>query len=356
MDVKELKSVEDLFAYAKAKNPTEVKANENIDITQNSTWYSSAGIKNAIKDLTAKEGRLLARLTEGFEGSNLPDSYPIPYDITSYFMLGKAAWTDSAIPAVSAQQITDSAATLSQVSFILQMNVTDEMLDGSTDEELMSKINSTLAASFVRTVEGCIINGDTETGATGNVNSDDQAPATTFGSAQYHSLKIDNGLRESAINNSGTTDIGAFDSDDMQTVRAALAERYMDKEDKLLYVFNPTTFQKALTDDAFKLAVNTSRPALDGGVPKPWGVEVIQTALVPKTEADGKVSATGSNNTFGQFICLYKPAVRWGFGRDFKIETSRVDGYGYTLTASVKFGFVILDRTNTVKVGRNVTL
>jgi hypothetical protein len=354
--IKELKSVEDMFAYCQAANPTEQKANENLDITQNANWYSAAGIKNSIKDLTAKSGKLLPHLREGFEGSNLPDSYPIPYDITDYFMKGKAAWTDSAIPAVDAQQLTDNASTLTQVPFILQINITDEMIAGSTDEELKAKMEAKLAKAFVRTIEGCIINGDTETGATGNVNSDDQAPATTFGTAQYHSLKIDNGIRESAINNSGTYDVGAFDSDDMVAVKNLLAERYLDEDDDLLYIFNTTTWSKAMTDDAFKLAVNNSKPTIEGGVPRPWGIDATKTALVPKTEADGKVSATPGNNTLGQFACVYKPAIRWGFGKDFMIETSRVDAYGYTLTASAKFSFVILDRTNTVKVGRNMTL
>jgi hypothetical protein len=36
-----------------------------------------------------------------------------------------------------------------------------------------------------------LVNGDTEDGATGNINSDDQAPETTFGSSDYHTLLLD---------------------------------------------------------------------------------------------------------------------------------------------------------------------
>lgn len=354
--MRSLKTIDDFFAYVKKAPVTETKANENVDITQNSAWYSAAGVKNSIKDMTAKVSPLLSRLTEGYEGANLPDSYPIPYDITNYFMKGKAAWTDSAVPAVSATQVTSNSSTLTQVSFIHQINVTDEMLDNCTDEELYNKLVSILSKTSARTIEDCIINGDSETGATSNVNSDDQAPATTFGSAQYHSLKIDHGLRESAINNSKTVDVSAFDSDDMITVQNLLSSQYLEDPSQLLWLFEPKTKNVAMTDDAFKLAVNNSRPAVEGGLPAPWGTELLVSSLVPTTEADGKVSATPANNTKGQFICFYKPAVRWGFGKELNIESTRVAGFGYTLTATMRFGFVILDAANVVAVGRNVTI
>lgn len=337
----------------------ETKANENVDITQNSNWYEASGVKNSIMKMVSKKGHLLSQLQGGFEGDNLPDSYPLPYDVTDYFMQGKSAWTDEARPAFNNQQVTDAKGTLSQTEFIIQFGLTDKMMRHSTDKQIFDYIVGKASDAFVRTVESCIINGDTETGATGNVNSDDQAPATTFassGGAQDHRLKIDNGIRESAINNSQTLDVSAFDSDDLMSLVALLDSQYQERMDELLFLVEPSTYLKMLTDDGLKLAINTARPAVDGATPQPFGIDLFAHAGVPKTEADGKQSATGSNNTKGQILTVYKPAVRWGYGQNFKLEVERVQGYGFEITGTMEFGFAILDRTNSVAAGINVTV
>ncbi len=360
--MKEFKSIEDMISHAQSEGRVdqkfahEMKANENVDVTQNSNWYSATGVENAIKNMTAERGQLLSRLQGGYEGGSLPVSYPVPYDVTNYFMLGKTAWTDSARPTLANTQVTDAANTLTQVEFIIQFGITDKMIAHSTDKQIFDYVVGQASKAGVSTAEGCIINGDAETGATGNVNSDDQAPATTFGSAQYHSLKIDNGIRESAINNSQTVNVGAFDSDDLNSVRAMLGSQYMGKASEQLFIFEPSTWLKAQTDDALKLAINTANATIDGGQPNPFGVNAISHDLVPTTEADGKVSATASNNTLGQFLCVYTPAIRWGYGQEFKIETERIQGYGYEVTATMEFSFTILDRTNTCAAGINVTV
>jgi len=357
----QIKSVEDLLLYARKNgSPMETKANENVDPTTNANWYSAYGMVSEIKDMTFQRGQLLSQLQEGFEGNNLPDSYPVPYNITNQFMQGKTVWRDEARPSFDNRPMTDAKGTIAPVSFILQIGVNDEMIATSTDKGLYDKLVQMLAKAAVSTVEGCIINGDTETGGTGNVNSDDQAPATTFateGGAEYHSLKIDHGIRENCVTNSKTYDVSAFDSDDMMTVRALLAGRYNSRASDLLYLFEPSTHLTAMTDDAFKLAYATRNPSVDGSnLQSAFGVTSIVHDLVPKTEADGKVSATPSNNTKGQFLCVFKPAIRWGYGKDVQIEVERVQGYGFELTLTMKFGFVILDLANTCAMGRDVTV
>ena len=360
--INEIKSVEDMILFAQKNGGApmraelEKKSNENLDPTTNANWYNAYGMVNAIKDMTATRGQLLPYLQEGFEGSNLPDSYPVPYDITNVFMKGKTVWRDTARPAFAATAATDAKGTIAPVSFILQFGINDEMIANSTDKQIFDYIVKKAAKAAVSTVEGCILNGDTETGGTGNVNSDDQAPATTFGSADYHSLKIDHGIRESAINNSKTYDVSAFDSDDIQVVRGLLASRYSVMASDLLTIWEPATYLVAMTDDALKLAANTKNASIDGGVMTPYGMAAVPSDLFPLTEADGKVSATPGNNTKGGFAIVFKPAIRWGFGKDVQIETERVQGYGFEITVTMKFGFVILDASNTCAVGRDITV
>ena len=61
-------------------------------------------------------------------------------------------------------------------------------------------------------------------------------------------------------------------------------------------------------------------------------------------------------NKKGQFLAVYKPAVRWGFGQDVEIEVERVVGYGFHMVITCEVGFVILDPTNTCAAGINVTI
>lgn len=339
---------------------SEQKANENIDVSANANWYDAYGAVNDIKDNSMAHGNLLSRLAEGYEGSDLPVSYPIPYNVTNYFMQGKTAWVSEARPAFNNKPATDAKGTLTQADLILQMGVTDKMLKHSTDRQLYNRIVQMLSKAATTTMESMIINGDTEAGAIGNVNSDDQLPATTFaddGGASYHATLLDHGIRENAVTNSKTYDVSAFDSDDMKTVQALLAERYQARENDLIWLFNPSTYLKAQTDDAFKLAYSTANPTVDGKAgSRLWGIDMVVTDLVPKTEADGKVSATPGNNTLGQFLCVFKPAIRWGFGQDVKFEVERVQGYGFELTLTMEFGFVILDVANTCAMGRDVTI
>jgi hypothetical protein len=62
-----------------------------------------------------------------------------------------------------------------------------------------------ISAEMTRTIESMIITGDTELWATGNVNSDDQLPVTTFGTASHHTLLLDNGIRKVFL--SGTANV-----------------------------------------------------------------------------------------------------------------------------------------------------
>jgi len=319
MNIEQCKTIQDMILFAQKfgkgedkKFHAEQKANENFATSSAANWYDASGIESAIKDMTTQRGHLLSRLSEGFEGNNLPVSYPVPYNITNQFMLGKTEWADSARPAFSNTAPTDVKGTITQKSLIIQFGVTDEMINHSTDKQLFDKIVEMAGKACVSTIEGMIINGDSETGATGNVNSDDQAPATTFGSAAYHSLLIDHGIRESGINGVGLYDVGAFDSDDVITTISKMGNTYKSRLSEIVVLAEPTTYLNMMTDDGLKLAINTRNAAVDGGVMKPFGLDLIPHDLVPKTEADGKVSATANNNTKGQFAAVLRSS-RWPF-------------------------------------------
>lgn len=335
------------------------KANENVSSSTNSDWYDANGVVNSIKDFTIKNGEEMGLFSAGFEGDALPPSYPIPYDITQYKMKKKTEWVDEARPSFDNKPVTSNKATLAQKDLIVQFGVTDKMVKHSTDQQLYDYIVKRAGESADRSMVNMIINGDITTAATGNVNSDDQAPATTFDDGANDDSLLLNGLRYAAIANANTYDVSTFDADDIMAVRKLLATRYKDKLSELAILWNPDAWLTALTDDAIKLAINTGRPAtIDNGMRDSlWGMKSASSDLMRLTEADGKESgATPANNTLGQFLVVYTPAVRWGFGEAAKTEVERVQGYGYEITVTMEFGFVVLDAANTVAQGRNMTV
>lgn len=352
----------------------EKKANEVMHTTNTgygAEFIPSEVFASEVFDIIPERARLLP-LLPGSHGRNLPKVYTAPVvgvSVGDLLFQGKNEWTtgyayqtedDHGISKAATQNIT-----LTQVPFICEVNISDSQLKYNavnTEEYVKQRI----AEGMAYTVDSVIINGDSETGATGNVNSDDQAPATTFaseGGALYHALMIDGGIRERAINGSYTNNVGTLAAEDYATILGLLGD-YSERPEDCLFIQPTSVTAKMRTLDEFELVTNIGLDQAmikSGRLPTPYGVDVLSHRAVPKTEADGKKSATGSNNTKGQILGLYKPAVQYGFGQDFFLEVVRVPGYGWRLVATFDFAFKIVDSANsltspTVAAGINITV
>lgn len=351
----------------------EKKANEVMH--PSNTGYGAEFIPDEvfaseIFDLIPQRARLLP-LLPGNHGTRLPKTYTSPViglSVGDLLFQGKNDWTTGTASETENDHSQSKAATqqvqLSQVSFICEVDISDAQLryNAVNTEEYVKR---RLAEGMAYTVDSVIINGDSETGATGNVNSDDQAPATTFaasGGALYHALMIDGGIRERAINNSYTSDLGTLAAEDYSTLLGILGE-YAERPEDCLFIQPSSVSNKTRTLDEFEDASKYGSNDLikRGIIPTPYGVDILQHRAVPKTEADGKMSATGGNNTKGQILAVYKPAIQYGFGQDFFLEVVRNPGYGWRLVATFDFAFKIVDSgaslTNpTIAAGINITV
>lgn len=351
----------------------EKKANEVMNPAN--TGYGAEFIPDEvfaseIFDLVPQRARLLP-LLPGNHGRNLPKVYTAPViglSLGDLTFQGKNDWTtgtgsqteddhsQSRVPTLQVQ--------LSQVSFICEVDISDGQLryNAVNTEQY---VKDQIAKAMAYTIDSAIINGDSEAGATGNVNSDDQAPATTFaatGGALDHRLMIDHGIRERAINGTYTVNVGTLAADDYASLLGVLGE-YAENVEDCLFIQSVSVTAKTRTLDEFELVTNYGDQALikSGRLPTPYGADILQHRAVPKTEADGKQSKTSGSNTLGQILAIYKPAIQYGFGQDFFMEVVRVPGYGWRLVATFDFAFSIVDSgaslTNpTVAAGINVTV
>lgn len=344
----------------------QVKANEVMHSSNTGAgaeFVPSEVFAKEIFDIIPTRGSLLPLIQSGFHGHNLPKIYTAPVKSLSVGDVefeGRGEWTTGTGSETendhSQKRATTKNVTLTQAGFIAEIDISDDLLRyGGVNVE--QYVRDALADGMAYTAEAVIINGDSETGATGNVNLDDAAPAST----KYY-LKIDGGMRERAINGSYTKDAGTLAAADYADLMGVLGE-YGVLPEELLFLQNAAVTHKAraLSDVLTVDKLGAQATILKGQMGSIFGVPILTHRAVPKTEADGKVSTTAGNNTKGQILCVYKRAIQWGFGADFKIEAVRVAGYGWRLVATFDMAFKIVDSANslsnpTVAAAINITL
>jgi len=195
--------------------------------------------------------------------------------------------------------------------------------------------------------DSAVLNGDTTNAATGNINLDDADPADT-----KHYLAFD-GIRHAAlVDNTGnrTDAAGTVSFTALRNLRGLMIDSsnivdwgHPTNPDDLVYVADPATADRIATiDEVIKAkqfgALNAN--LLNGEVGRIIGHPVLSSMAVSKTEADGKVSTTGGNNTLGQVVCFNRRAFTVGFRRRVRIETERLPATDQNrIVYSVRMGF-----------------
>lgn len=178
--------------------------------------------------------------------------------------------------------------------------------------------------------DSLVINGDTTNEDTGNINLDDANPADT-----KHYLAFD-GLRHACLvdnTNNLTNQAAAVDYNALLGMRTKMLDRtyFTDwgapvNPQDLIYIAGPETAE-AITQLDETLTVDKYGPAatvITGEVTKIGRHPLIRSIAVPLTEADGKVSTTGGNNTKGQVVAFNKRGYVIGWRRMLKVELERI--------------------------------
>ena len=79
---------------------------------------------------------------------------------------------------------------------------------------------------------------------------------------------------------------------------------------------------------------------LTGQVANVLGHPLVGSMAISKTEADGKVSTTGANNTKGQVVVFNRRGFKVGWRRRVKLETERLPATDQTrIVHSLRLGF-----------------
>jgi HK97 family phage major capsid protein len=189
-----------------------------------------------------------------------------------------------------------------------------------------------------------ILNGDTETAATGNINSDDAQPTST---AKY--LVFD-GLRKVGLvaNPENKLDAnGAPTRSLFNQTRFLMPMRHALRTADLAWIVDGSTYSKMLllpelsTVDKY----GSNATVLSGEIGRLDNIPVLPSAEFGLTEADGKISfASPANNTKGQAVCVYRRGWLVGFVRRVTANLAYIPYYdAYQMVATMRVALVRFD-------------
>ncbi len=312
-------------------------------------------------ELIPTYGSFLSSLP-GFHGTGLPVSAKVPIKGEVPFFTKNSEWTTGApysTQGTAPQRMPTAEVTITQAPLIAYVDISKRELNYSI-VDLENIVKTELARSASRTIEAMLINADTETGSTGNINSDDQAPATTYG-ADHYSLILDNGLRKIGLANT-SIDGSTLDMGDFLSAAKVLGSLFSNPAD-CLWLTNMATYLKGLgLSDFADASKRGERSTISGNaITNVFGADLFTAMDYGLTEADGKMSATAENNVRGGLMCLYRPAVQHGYGQVIDLEVDKVAGKGVRITATLEWGFAIANKLagqngGSVGLVRNITV
>ena len=194
--------------------------------------------------------------------------------------------------------------------------------------------------------DSLILNGDDTNAGTGNINLDDADPADT----KYY-LAFDGIRHVGIVDNTGNSiDVaGAISLPIFNRLRGLMIDgtRLVDwghpiDPNDLVFVADPETADRvALLDEVLTVdKYGQNATILNGELARVLGHPMIGSIAVPKTEADGKASTTGSNNVKGQLVAFNRRGFKVGWRRRVQLETERLPGRDQTrLVYSMRLGF-----------------
>ena len=191
-------------------------------------------------------------------------------------------------------------------------------------------------------LDNVLLNGDTTTAASGNINSDHAAPS---GTAKYLAL---DGLRHLPLvdKSARSVSMGAAPTlAKMRETRFKMPGKYAARPSDLAWVVDSGTYAALLNISEF-LTMDKAGPlatAQTGQIGFVDGIPVIVSAEMPLTEADGKVGR--GPNAQGQALCVYRPGWYVGYRRKIAVSVDYLSYYdSYQLTATVRLAFVRFDQ------------
>jgi len=227
---------------------------------------------------------------------------------------------------------------------------------------IASKIPQQIVVAGREQLEHVIIDGDTETSATTNINDIGGTPGGT------EAYMVANGLRKLALvtNTDNSRDAGSHDVADYLETLKLMGAAGMNALDitKCAFIIGPQEYYSLMKEEEVKTQDVFSKATIENGnISALWGRKLIVSANMCRESDDrlsnsaGKVDdTTTTNNTKGSILAVRWDQWKFGWKRRMTLETVRIPRSDVTeIVALMRFGLVYRD-TDASAISYNVTV
>jgi len=244
-----------------------------------------------------------------------------PFDIPAW---GTATWRKAtAGEATAASDPTTFKSTLTATELISEINWNYDL-----DEDALLAVMPTIRGEIVRSgaeiMDKFVMNADSTATATGNINLDDDTPATD---AYYLSAGQDGIRHYYLVDQTGqSTDINSTLDDAEWRAGVARMGKYAASVSDVAAFTNVKTYLISLMGLTNVRTLDKYGPGatiLTGELAKMDGIPLIVTEAIALAEDDGKVCKTAASNDEGQIALVSRPMWSVGFRRQLLIEMER---------------------------------
>jgi len=293
----------------------------------------------------ARQDNTILPLFQSIEMPSNPFELPIEgADPTVYFVpetQNESQLTLAAGNTIPDSKVGSSKVTLQARKLALRVGFSSELVEDAVIP-VLNIYRQQAARAIADAIDHVLLNGDRNTGGTGNINSNHSAPAAT---SKYLAL---NGLRRLPLvdNTANAVDMGAKPSlTKLRDARFKMPGAYAARPSDLAWLVDSGTYSALLGLGEF-LTVDKAGPlatAQKGQLGFVDGIPVFVSSEMPLTGSNGKIGRSG--NTKGQALCVYRPGWYVGYRRNIAVSVDYLPYYdSYQLTATVRLAFVRFDR------------
>lgn len=241
-------------------------------------------------------------------------------------------------------QLPTGKVSIPQGMFRHDILVSYRLLDKSVID-LYDKYMEEIAKSMAKTIDAYMINAD---GAlTGNVNYDGNT-FTESDRENYYFLQGGTnakGLRKHAIASGNVHEIGILSEDDYLDLSEKLGG-FANRVNDVIIVQQRKIQNQLLKLETYKNAsINGQGSTVrDQAAASVWWYDIVINEFIPLgSKADGKVSNDPEDNTKGQALMFYAPAVQYGFWQELRIDVKVEPGKWIRIVPFFEFWCAIVN-------------
>lgn len=283
-------------------------------------------------EVARKQSRLFG-LIDSFEMTEATTYIPVEVDIPEMLFVGEA--TSPTQSDYATVKTGSNRVQLTPSKFMIHQIFSGEMEEDAVIPWLPF-LRRQAGFSMEHYSDSLLLNGDNTNAATGNINLDDADPADT-----KHYLAQD-GLRHAWIVDNtanGLNAAGAITWSQLNRVRSLMIDDtnivdwgHPTMDGDLVYVSDPRTADQIANLDEVVTVDKYGQNAtvLTGEVSRIGRHPHIVSMAMRLTEADAKLSTTGSNNIKGQVQVFNRNGFKVGWRRRVMLETERLPGRDQT--------------------------